>query len=184
MILACMTSRATHVDIANDLSTDKFLQLLRRYGSIRGWPKKVYSDIGTQLVSASKELKSIVKNLDWEQVQNYVYKYGTEWSFSPADAPWYSRTAEALLKSVKRALSTAVGEQIMSYSEFHSLAHRACPFGKHARINFFGVFTTLWVCTITNNRWTAKKIWVWKICTFFPRYKIIMRQSNCPAPIS
>ena len=48
VILTCMTSRAVHVDIENDLSTDRFLQLLRRYASIRGWPKKVYSDNATQ----------------------------------------------------------------------------------------------------------------------------------------
>ena len=91
--LTCMSSKAVHLDIADNLSTDGFLQLLRRYASLRGWPKKIFSDNGTQLVSASKELQSIIKNLDWDEVQKYGYKYGTEWSFSPADAPWYNGAA-------------------------------------------------------------------------------------------
>ena len=125
VILTCMSSRAVHLDIADNLSTDGFLQLLRRYASLRGWPKKIFSDNGTQLVSASKELQSIIKNLDWDEVQKFGYKYGTEWSFSPADAPWYNGAAEALIKSVKRALSTAVGEQIMTFSEFQTYIFEA-----------------------------------------------------------
>ena len=87
-----------------------FLQLFRRYVSIRGWPSKIYSDNGTQLVGASKELKSIVKGLGWNEIQDNGSKHGTEWCFYPADAPWYNGTAESLIKSVKRALSTAIGE--------------------------------------------------------------------------
>ena len=41
--------------------------------------------------------------------------------------------------------------------DHNSLAHRACSFEKHAQINFFGLLSTLWVCTITTNCWTAKK---------------------------
>ena len=66
----CMISRAVYVDLAHDLSTDGFLQLFRRYVSIRGWPSKIYSDNGTQLVGASKELKRIVKGLGWNKIQD------------------------------------------------------------------------------------------------------------------
>jgi len=110
------------------------LQLLRRYASLRGWSKKIFSDNGTQLCSASKELQSIVKNLDWDEVQKFGYKYGTEWSFSLADAPLYNGAAEALIKSVKRALSTAVGEQIMTFSEFQTYIFEAAQLVKQRPI--------------------------------------------------
>ena len=41
VIITCMNSRAAHVDIAPDYSTDTFLQLFIRYASIRGWPQSI-----------------------------------------------------------------------------------------------------------------------------------------------
>ena len=125
VIFACMISRAVHVNVSQDYSTDAFLQVLRRFSSLRGWPKKIFSDNGTQLVAASKELCSVVKDFDWEFLQKYGVKYGTEWEFSPADAPWYNGAAGSLVKTVKRALSAAVGEQIMTFSELQTVMYEA-----------------------------------------------------------
>ena len=137
VILTCMNSRAVHVDIAPDYSTDTFLQLFRRFASIRGWPQSVFSDNGTQLVSASKELKDAITGLDWKQIQQYGHKNGFKWTFSPADAPWYNGAAEALRKTVKRALTTAIGEQVLTYSELQTCVFEAAqlvnqrPIGIH-----------------------------------------------------
>ena len=78
VIFTCITSRAVHVDVSQDYSTDAFLQMLRRFSSLTGWPKKMFSDNGTHFVAASKELYSVVKGLDWEFLQKYGVEYGTE----------------------------------------------------------------------------------------------------------
>ena len=57
ILFACDSSRAVHAEIAQNYSTDAFLQALRKYASIRGWPKSIHSDNGSQLVGASNELK-------------------------------------------------------------------------------------------------------------------------------
>ena len=124
VIFACVTSRAVHVDVSQDYYTNVFLQMLRRFASLRGWPKKIFSDNGAQLVVASKELCSVVKGLDWEFLQKYGVNYGTEWQFSPADAPWYNSATESLVKTVKHALNAAVGEQIMTFSELQPVMLR------------------------------------------------------------
>jgi len=59
VIFNCLTTRAVHVDISPDYSTQKFLMVLRRFVSIRGYPSKLYSENGPQLVSANEELKRI-----------------------------------------------------------------------------------------------------------------------------
>ena len=125
VIITCMNSRAVYVDIAPDYSTDTFLQLFRRHASIRGWPQSVFSDNGSQLVSASKELKDAISSLDWKQIQQYGHKQGFKWTFSPADAPWYNGAAEALVKTVKRALTTAIGDQVLTYSELQTCMFEA-----------------------------------------------------------
>ena len=137
VIFACMTSRAVHVDVSQDYSTDAFLQVLRRFSSLSGWPKKIFSDNGEQLVAASKKLCSVVKGLDCEFLQKYGVKYGTEWQLFPADALWYNSATESLVKTVKRALNAAVEEQIMTFRELQTVMYEAAdivnqrPIGTH-----------------------------------------------------
>ena len=137
VIITCFVARAVYVDIANDCSTDGFLQVFRRFCSFRGWPAKIFSDKGTQLVSASNELKSIVSQLDWKEIKAYGYIHQAEWSFAPADAQWYNGATEALVKTVKRALSAAVGGAVMKFSELQTVMFESAelvnsrPIGHH-----------------------------------------------------
>ena len=47
VIFTCMGVRPVYVDLGVDYSTDGFLQVLRRFVSLRGSPTKVFSDVGT-----------------------------------------------------------------------------------------------------------------------------------------
>ena len=71
LLFNCMASRAVHVDIATDYSTEGFLMVLRRFVSIRGYPKHMFSDCGSQLASANKELKSIIEGVDQERLREF-----------------------------------------------------------------------------------------------------------------
>ena len=50
--------------------------VLRRFVSIRGYPSKLYSDFGTQLVAANKELQKVVKDLDSKLLQQFGVTQG------------------------------------------------------------------------------------------------------------
>ena len=87
VIFNCLSTRAVHVDLAADYSTDKFLMVLRRFVSIRGYPSKLYSDNGPQLVAANEELTNIVKGWNQEELQQFGMMEGFKWEFTPADVP-------------------------------------------------------------------------------------------------
>ena len=70
VIFVCFSTRAVHVDMAVDYSTDAFLCTLRRFACLRGWPKEFKSDNGSQLVAASKELQEMLAALDHQRIQN------------------------------------------------------------------------------------------------------------------
>ena len=125
VLLTCLTCGAVHLDISADYSTDEFLHTLRRFASVRGWPKKFLSDKGTNLVGASNELKEMVEKVDWDKVGRQSLQKETEWVFSPADAPWYNGAAEALVKSAKRALNAAIGETVLRFSELQTVMYEA-----------------------------------------------------------
>ena len=137
LIFVCDSSRALHTEICQNFSKDAFLQALRRFSCIRGWPKKIHSDNGSQLPGASNELKRVVRDLSWEEVQIFGHKFDTVWSFCQEDAPWQNGSTEALVKSVKRALKVAMGSQVFSYAELQTVVYEAAqlvnqrPIGRH-----------------------------------------------------
>ena len=121
VIFVCMVSRSVHLDLSINYSTDGSMQVLRRFTSLRGWPSKFFSDNGSQLTAASKDLINAVSGLDWDTLHAFSIKHKVEWKFSPADAPWYNGATEALVKTVKRGFSAAIGDQVLSYSELQTV---------------------------------------------------------------
>ena len=137
IIFNCMVSRGVHIDLATNYSTEGFLLPFRRFVSIRGYPKEVYSDNGTQLSAASKELQKIIFTLDQQQLKEFGAEMGLEWHFTSPDGPWRNGCSESLIKSVKRGLNVAVGDQILSFSELQTVCFEVSnlvnerPIGRH-----------------------------------------------------
>ncbi|CAC5404639.1 unnamed protein product [Mytilus coruscus] len=122
VLFNCMSSRAVYVDLADGYGTSSFIMVLRRFTSVRGYPKKIRSDLGSQLVSASKELKEVIQNWHWDTIKMFGNGNGMEWEFTKAaDAPWENGCSEALIKSVKKSLSLAIGQSIMTFSELQTV---------------------------------------------------------------
>ena len=139
VVFTCVTSRAVYVDVVQNYSTDGFMQVIRRFAAIRGWPKWFYSDNGSNLVGASKELKEIISRFKEEELIRYANQHGTEWKFTPAEAPWMNGVTESMVKSVKRSISNAIGSQVMEFSVMLTVLFEVSqlvnsrPIGKHPR---------------------------------------------------
>ena len=112
---------AVYLDLTADYSTEKFLMVLRRFVSLRGYPFKLYSNNGPQLVAANKELQSVTKGWDWEELKAFGNMEGFQWEFTTADGPWQNRVSEALVKSVKRAIAATIHESILTFSELQTV---------------------------------------------------------------
>ena len=125
VIFTCGNSRAVYCDLSQDYGTDSFLQTMRRFTSLRGYPAKIYSDSGTQLVAANKELKGMCVRLDEHQLQQFGVEKGLLWHFASPNAPWKNGCAESLIKSIKKAIQIAVGEQVLSFPELQTVLFEA-----------------------------------------------------------
>ncbi|XP_068712242.1 uncharacterized protein [Montipora foliosa] len=137
VIFTCLATRAVHLDPAPDYRTETFLMVLRTFAALRGYPCKIYSDNGPQLVAANRELQSVTKSWEWEQLKNFGVMEGFQWNFTPADAPWQNGASESLIKSVRRALTAIIGESILTFSELQTVFYEVAnlvnerPIGRH-----------------------------------------------------
>jgi hypothetical protein len=118
VIFTDLAMRAVHIEAVFGYDTSSFLLALSRFVSLRGWPDTIYSDQGSQLIGAERELKEAWKKIDTTTVQRNSASHGTNWVFGPADSPWYQGAVESLVKSTKRAIHYAVHNQRLSVPEF------------------------------------------------------------------
>ena len=121
VIVNCMQTRAVHLELCPDYSTDKFLLGFRSFVATRGYPKEVYSDGGSQLTAAYKELKMVLKDLSWSKIQEFGATEGLEWHFTPGESPWKNECSEALVKSAKKCIKHAVGQHVLTNSELSTV---------------------------------------------------------------
>ena len=120
VIFTCLNTRAVHLELAVDLTTMEFIQVLRRFFSIRGYPAVILSDNGTQMVGAADELGEMVKDLDGNQLREFCGEKSIKWIFTTPAAPHQNGCAEALVKSCKRSLKIAIGEQLLTPFELYT----------------------------------------------------------------
>ena len=59
-VFTCLTTRAVHLEVAGDLSTECFILALRRFIARRGHPNVLYSDNGLNFVGANNELHKLI----------------------------------------------------------------------------------------------------------------------------
>ena len=122
VIFTCLASRAVFIDLTEGYDTQSFLSTFRRFVSIRGYPHTVHSDMGTQLMAASKEIRDMTEKWNIQQISNFGLQQGMTWSFNKsANAPWQNGACESLIKSVKRLLVIAIGENVLSFGELQTV---------------------------------------------------------------
>ncbi|CAG2242061.1 unnamed protein product [Mytilus edulis] len=122
VLFNCLTTRAVYVDLAEGYDTSSFIMTLRRFVTVRGYPRKMISDSGSQLVAAGKELQQVVHKWDWEPIKSFGKCKGMDWvTTKSADAPWENGVSESLVKSVKKSLEVAIGTSVMTFSELQTV---------------------------------------------------------------
>lgn len=121
VIYTCLTTRAVHLDIAENYSTEAFLGTFRRFVSIRGYPCTMHSDNGPQLVAANKELRDVSREFDLNSIPKFGSNKGVKWEFNKSsDAPWLNGACESLIRLVKSGLLRAVGDSVLTFSELQT----------------------------------------------------------------
>lgn len=64
LLITCLYSRAIHVELLNDMTSDSFINALRTFICLRGTVETIYCDQGTNFVGASNEFKRELQSLN------------------------------------------------------------------------------------------------------------------------
>lgn len=123
-IFICMVTKAVHLELVSDLTSQTFILALKRMASRRGVPKHMYSDNGTNFVGADRELRKQLiayQTFNSEDVNREINNLEIEWHFNAPSWPNAGGLWEAAVKSMKHHLKRVLGEQKLTYEEFTTL---------------------------------------------------------------
>nr|XP_018913599.1 PREDICTED: uncharacterized protein LOC109041648 [Bemisia tabaci] len=128
-IFVCMVTKATHIEVTTDMTSDSFLAALVNFACRRGNPAHLYSDQGTNMMGGDHELKRIVKKLlsdlkDSPELAKVIQERQIQFHPSPPAAPHFNGLAEAAVKSAKKHLKTVIQDHLLTLEEFISVVNR------------------------------------------------------------
>ena len=110
-LFTCFVTRAVHLDIVLDMSTENFIRCLKRFAARRRLLQRFISDNGKTFKVASKFLKSVFKD---NTVHDHLSERGCDWTFNVERAPWWGGAFERM---VQRCLRKTVGQASLTHDE-------------------------------------------------------------------
>ncbi|XP_033225954.1 uncharacterized protein LOC117178640 [Belonocnema kinseyi] len=119
-----MGTKAVHLELVSDLTTEAFIVCLKRLFSRRGISKTIHSDNATNFVGASRELMELNKLFQSaehnEMVQKFLANQTVTWKFIPPRSPHFGGLWEAAVKSFKHHLVRTVEDTLLTFEQLET----------------------------------------------------------------
>ena len=113
-LYTCCITRAVHLDLVLDMTTQSFIRCFKRFVARRGLPHRMVSDNAKTFKGAARTIRRILSH---QEVQQHLSGVRVDWTFSIEQAPWWGGIFERLVRSTKRCLRKMVGRAKLQYEE-------------------------------------------------------------------
>lgn len=124
-LFICFTTKATHIELVGDLSSNSFLNALKRFVSRRGLCSRLYSDNATNFAGANNELQKIshfLSNLNNNNdFRNFCLKFSIDWKYIPPRSPHHGGLWESAIRSAKYHLSRILNNNTLTFEDMLTL---------------------------------------------------------------
>ena len=117
-LFTCTSTRATHLELAIDLTVTTFINLFRRFCAIYSYPSTVISDNGTYFVAGAKFFQELLLQ---PEVISYMEEHKISWKFIAPRAPWQGGFYERLIGLTKTCLKKVLCKKQVSREELETV---------------------------------------------------------------
>lgn len=124
-LFICMATKAIHLEIVSSLSSEDFINALKRFIARRGRCHTIYSDNASTFKGANNALKEIHTFFSKKETVDQITKFSTsecmDWKFIPPRAPNFGGLWEAGIKTIKHHIKRVIGESKLLTEDFITL---------------------------------------------------------------
>ena len=104
VIFTCMNSRAVHIKVLDDMTTDAFLNVLRCFIAIRGPVHQLRSDQGSNFAGARNELAAAIKEMNVNKITSHLRDHDCEFLLNPSYSSHRGGVWERQIKTIRSIL--------------------------------------------------------------------------------
>ena len=109
-LFTSFASKAVHIEVADSLETDSFIQALSRFICRRGPVREIRWNRGTNFVGGEGELKKAIDEIDDQKVKAELLKVKIDWIKNPASASNFGGEWERQIRSIRNVMSGLIRE--------------------------------------------------------------------------
>ena len=124
-LFVCFTTRAIHIELVSELSSECFIAALKRFIARRGKPTDIYSDNGKNFIGSKtvlEEFRSFIRNDNTNrEINSFFTNEFINWHTIPAYSPHMGGLWEAGIKSAKTHLKAVLNNHILTFEELYTL---------------------------------------------------------------
>ena len=108
LLFTCLYSRAIHLEMLEDLSTDCFINALRCFISLRGVVKTIFCDQGTNFVGAHNEMQQALTELEHSKLEIFLSSKQVEFKFNVPHASEQAGVWERQIRTTRSVLRSVI----------------------------------------------------------------------------
>lgn len=125
LVFVCFVTKAIHLELASDLTTETFLACFRRFIARRNLPSDVHCDNASTFKGARNQLDELYRLMasksHQHQVQSFASSRGINFHFIPSYSPIFGALWESSVKSVKHHLKHVVAKALLTYEQLNTV---------------------------------------------------------------
>ena len=117
-IFICVTTRAVHLEVMENLSTTSLIMCLSRLAASKGVPSVIMSDNHRTFIAGETFLLEMQQ---YPAVQDHLSANNIRWKHQTPRSPWMGRHFECLVRTIKASLATAMSKKLLTLEEFTTI---------------------------------------------------------------
>ncbi|XP_061897713.1 uncharacterized protein LOC133646409 [Entelurus aequoreus] len=110
LIFTCLYSRAVHIEMLEDLSTDSFINALRCFISLKGAVRQLHCDQGSNFIGARNKFKEALKQCDTKLLEVFLTERQCEFVFNTPSASHAGGVWERQIRTVRNVLNATFAQ--------------------------------------------------------------------------